>query len=151
MVYPRACPSCGRDEPSPEQLYSTRAAVDGGTPSPWLQFLSHLFETRHLPNGDRRPGHDFADGEPALADQIGLADNADHPTRVADRQSTDVVECEQLRGFVDAVAGGDADHVGDHDVASRCRGAVERLGTMKARLMRRLGADARGGVRRGII
>jgi hypothetical protein len=35
MVYPRACPSCGRNEPSPEQLYSTRAAVDGGTPSPW--------------------------------------------------------------------------------------------------------------------
>jgi hypothetical protein len=35
MVYPRACPSCGRDEPSPEQLYSTRAALDGGTPSPW--------------------------------------------------------------------------------------------------------------------
>jgi hypothetical protein len=35
MVYPRVCPSCGRDEPSPEQLYSTRAAVDGGTPSPW--------------------------------------------------------------------------------------------------------------------
>jgi polyhydroxyalkanoate synthesis repressor PhaR len=25
----------GRDEPSPEQLYSTRAAIDGGTPSPW--------------------------------------------------------------------------------------------------------------------
>jgi hypothetical protein len=35
MVYPRRCPSCGRDEPSPEQLYSTRAATDGGTPSPW--------------------------------------------------------------------------------------------------------------------
>src|SRR5437588_9931091 len=35
MVYPRKCPSCGRDEPSPEQLYSTRAASDGGTPSPW--------------------------------------------------------------------------------------------------------------------
>jgi hypothetical protein len=35
MVYPRACPSCGRTEPSPEQLYSTRAAVDGGTSSPW--------------------------------------------------------------------------------------------------------------------
>jgi hypothetical protein len=35
MVYPRACPSCARDEPSPEQLFSTRAAVDGGTPSPW--------------------------------------------------------------------------------------------------------------------
>ena len=34
MVYPRACPSCGRNEPSPEQLYSTRAALDGGTPSP---------------------------------------------------------------------------------------------------------------------
>ena len=35
MVYPRACPSCLRDEPSPEQLFSTRAAVDGGTPSPF--------------------------------------------------------------------------------------------------------------------
>ncbi|MBV9173976.1 MAG: hypothetical protein JOZ81_28265 [Chloroflexi bacterium] len=35
MVYPRACPSCGVNEPSPEQLYSTRAAMDGGTPSPW--------------------------------------------------------------------------------------------------------------------
>ena len=35
MVYPRRCPCCGRDEPSPEQLYSTRAAIDGGTPSPW--------------------------------------------------------------------------------------------------------------------
>src|ERR1051326_7530992 len=35
MVYPRRCPSCGRDEPSPDQLYSTRAAMDGGTPSPW--------------------------------------------------------------------------------------------------------------------
>jgi hypothetical protein len=35
MVYPRRCPSCGRDEPSPEQLYSTRAAMDGGTPSQW--------------------------------------------------------------------------------------------------------------------
>jgi hypothetical protein len=35
MTYPRACPSCGRSEPSPEQLYSTRAGVDGGTPSPW--------------------------------------------------------------------------------------------------------------------
>src|ERR1700730_18860303 len=34
MVYPRACPSCRRDEPSPEQLFSTRAALDGGTPSP---------------------------------------------------------------------------------------------------------------------
>ena len=36
MTYPRACPSCGTREPSPEQLYSTRAAFDGGTPSPWL-------------------------------------------------------------------------------------------------------------------
>jgi hypothetical protein len=36
MTYPRACPSCGAREPSPEQLYSTRAAFDGGTPSPWL-------------------------------------------------------------------------------------------------------------------
>jgi hypothetical protein len=35
MTYPRACPSCGRSEPSPEQLYTTRAAIDGGTPSPW--------------------------------------------------------------------------------------------------------------------
>ena len=35
MVYPRACPSCGVSEPSPEQLYSTRAAFDGGTRSPW--------------------------------------------------------------------------------------------------------------------
>jgi hypothetical protein len=35
MVYPRACPSCGANEPSPEQLYSTRAAINGGTPSPW--------------------------------------------------------------------------------------------------------------------
>jgi hypothetical protein len=35
VTYPRACPSCGRTEPSPEQLYTTRAAVDGGTPSPW--------------------------------------------------------------------------------------------------------------------
>jgi len=35
MTYPRACPSCGRNEPSPDQLYTTRAAVDGGTPSPW--------------------------------------------------------------------------------------------------------------------
>lgn len=35
MVYPRACPSCQRSEPSPEQLYSTRAAMDGGTPSPF--------------------------------------------------------------------------------------------------------------------
>ena len=35
MAYPRACPSCNRNEPSPEQLYSTRAAVNGGTPSPW--------------------------------------------------------------------------------------------------------------------
>ncbi len=36
MTYPRVCPSCGAREPSPEQLYSTRAAFDGGTPSPWL-------------------------------------------------------------------------------------------------------------------
>lgn len=35
MVYPRACPSCGVAEPSPEQLYSTRSAFDGGTQSPW--------------------------------------------------------------------------------------------------------------------
>ncbi len=35
MTYPRACPNCGRTEPSPEQLYTTRAAFDGGTPSPW--------------------------------------------------------------------------------------------------------------------
>ena len=35
MVYPRHCPSCNASEPSPEQLYSTRGAVNGGTPSPW--------------------------------------------------------------------------------------------------------------------
>ncbi len=35
MTYPRVCPSCGAGEPAPEQLYSTRAAIDGGVPSPW--------------------------------------------------------------------------------------------------------------------
>jgi len=35
MVYPRACPSCRQNEPAPEQLFSTRAALDGGTPSAW--------------------------------------------------------------------------------------------------------------------
>ena len=36
MTYPRVCPRCGASEPSPEQLYSTRSALDGGTRSPWL-------------------------------------------------------------------------------------------------------------------
>ena len=35
MTYPRQCPSCGLTEPSPEQLYSTCATREGGTPSPW--------------------------------------------------------------------------------------------------------------------
>jgi hypothetical protein len=35
MTYPRSCPNCERNEPSPEQLFSTRAAFDGGTPSRW--------------------------------------------------------------------------------------------------------------------
>lgn len=35
MVYPRSCPHCGVGEPSPELLYSTRRALDGGTRSPW--------------------------------------------------------------------------------------------------------------------
>ncbi len=47
MTYPRACPSCGANEPSPEQLYSTRAAIDGGTPSPWrLEAHGRLLDLR---------------------------------------------------------------------------------------------------------
>lgn len=35
MTYPRVCPHCKRADLSPEQLFSTRATLDGGTPSPW--------------------------------------------------------------------------------------------------------------------